>query len=390
MQVIHPSCHVRHLTLWKAVYLSDTAPVKSAEDLHNVADSDEHLTDDSETTLLPKTRSCDDLLLATEHSSPTMTRRLSDPNIPCDLNDLLLNSTDTSGDSGSDYANKAESETETKASSVAVVGDKDSEHTVQIDEDTSSATFCFTKAKSKSVETLKASESDEKVIGTDGEVCASEDEQNEADRDVTGNDCTITNGCDTEKKAYLVNGHCEVGNLKGTPNLINGSTDTLTEEGEKTRVSSTSSQKDSINTTEETAVEASAISNGHGESELEVLRKKLSNTSLLTMGKWSHMSTSTTEISDSHVRPGNNGKLTHGVCRLDDFLTLQKVSSTLQGMPNSHSLGRRAKETISSGFYNGIDSEHSSRDSHATPGSVSPPSPGESKVRMTIIKTRNP
>ena len=93
IQVLRPAYYLRFLRLWNALYLSEMAPMATAE---NVLSSGSDLTltgeDKSDQTVLPKTRSCDDLTtndLSSSVEHGTTGRRVSDPNIVTDPAVLL-------------------------------------------------------------------------------------------------------------------------------------------------------------------------------------------------------------------------------------------------------------------------------------------------------------
>ncbi|KAI4877414.1 hypothetical protein NFI96_011718 [Prochilodus magdalenae] len=78
--VLHPVCHVRNLMLWSAVYLPNSAPSAPCEESSYV--SPLLSPEDTPPGRLPKTRSYDNLLTASEETnSAAPNRRCSDPNL---------------------------------------------------------------------------------------------------------------------------------------------------------------------------------------------------------------------------------------------------------------------------------------------------------------------
>ncbi|KAK3083958.1 hypothetical protein FSP39_006006 [Pinctada imbricata] len=87
-QVLYPQSHVRSLVLWESVYLSNNSSSTSCEDPQQ---SPEKLQNGLETEQaggnLQKTRSCENLLLASQEQVNAPGRRRSDPNIALDTFD---------------------------------------------------------------------------------------------------------------------------------------------------------------------------------------------------------------------------------------------------------------------------------------------------------------
>lgn len=86
-QVLYPSCHVRSLKLWTAVFLSNnsslTGPEEGATDKMSPATEPER-------SGLQKTRSCENLVASPEPAVSSPSRRKSDPNIMVDFVDQAL------------------------------------------------------------------------------------------------------------------------------------------------------------------------------------------------------------------------------------------------------------------------------------------------------------
>lgn len=87
-QVLYPDDSVHRLALWASIYLSKNSPKTSgAEFVTNLEDNMEQvLTPDGG---LQKTRSCENLTTVGGEASPNLSRRLSDPNITCGVQDPL-------------------------------------------------------------------------------------------------------------------------------------------------------------------------------------------------------------------------------------------------------------------------------------------------------------
>lgn len=87
-EVLYPATNIQSLKLWASVYLSNSSSFASTEDVANqtvlVADGNQEPSPG-----LQKTRSCDNLLLATDMNT-SLSRRKSDPNIAMDHCDQIL------------------------------------------------------------------------------------------------------------------------------------------------------------------------------------------------------------------------------------------------------------------------------------------------------------
>ncbi|XP_050407864.2 myotubularin-related protein 3 [Patella vulgata] len=79
-QILYPDFSMNNLSLWRSVYLSNSSlSTNTTEDISNPLETGE-ITPDIESMCLQKTRSCENLAKLQDHA-PLVTRRLSDPNI---------------------------------------------------------------------------------------------------------------------------------------------------------------------------------------------------------------------------------------------------------------------------------------------------------------------
>lgn len=331
-QVLRPSCHLRNLSFWSSVYLSEvTSSVDSQLDdtLESTPSEGSQDTEAGvETTVLTKTRSCDDIVaaLADASSAPApLIRRLSDPNIASDPNCLL----------GAEMARSVEGSTFI---------------------DSIESDPCKGKAK-EAVPNGVACETAEDVA---------------LNGDVNCEDCEEK--CKRGKMCLLKK--CEA--------VIESSTDTLTGnlESEAQMLS-----RNGSNQTLHTEGKAEGDNNEDGE-EVEV--------AVAAEPALEHcisISTSTTELSDSHIRGQKikcHSKATGTALSLYIPETVGHVAQ-VNGVTNGGCSSQRVAEPPS--MVPSSRASNSSMESEScspalqqsrTPGTISPPTPGMEKVRMQL------
>ena len=325
--MLRPSCHVRNLSFWPSVYLSESASSMETlleEAVESAPSESSQDTDPAvETTPLTKTHSLNDIVaaLADASSAPAqLTRRLSDPNIASDPNCLL------------------ESES--------------------------------LNAEKKTVATVTDSEKDESI-----------------DNEEPGEGIVVTVSGETSEgeKEGKCNGMVQCGLRKRDNAVIESSTDTLTGElylESEAHLMSRNGSNLTLNserveeTGEECKEEASCV-NGE-EEEAAALENCIS------------ISTSTTELSDSHIH-GHKAVKTHKATGTMLSLYIPESSGhpqpQMNGVSLSHSgsCNHRTSDPLvpsSRASNSSVESESCSpaQQQSRTPSTTSPPTPGMEKV----------
>ena len=388
------------------MYLSETAPTAALEEPVNPAPTPEEESSISEEgedkQALQKTRSCENLASISELSS-SMSRRLSDPNLTMAQNPLMkscpaLKSNDTQDiDKDKEESENGEEKIVdnennqiengqngimgngecSDESNDQVIHDDDSAvvngHTESPDIELCNGDTCETEEPQLKKSVVDHSTQASINVYTNGNGCMSEstsdsDCSSEADSD----GCVPADEGDTEPGIKILS---TISDLSAQ-----GSTDTLVEDVEKTRSfeNEMSVSIDKIN----------RINSSHTAEHLKKVRTD--NDSIMTNGhsnglptKLNEMSTSTSDISDSHVSILLGRHLSNPMLRLDEAL----MSVTMGNWKGDHKSAAEGAMSASSGkaSSSSMDSATSTPQLSQTPGSTAPPTPaGENKVSVTV------
>ena len=359
-QVLRPSCQLRHLLFWSSVYLHSTAPTEAGlDDAHEMSASmdPEDLINQSE---LKKTKSCDDIVAALEHTSTMTTRRLSDPSVmgdihleggfikqqPQPLKDELLSNEEREGDlsMGMNGSDKVGFVNNTSSATTLVNGnDDEGVEAFSEDEDVIEKSRC---------------ENDEAVV-TNGILTNG---HHTLDDNETEDDITAVYNKENERRSQS--------GISEKTSAINKGTD-----GNSTR--SVLSSTDTL--TEDLAILELKTGVRNSQNGSELAHQEVLNSVSKGQRSGISMSTSTSDISDSHVKlnglesqPSRHSKLDETLMNLHLVSGLRTYSNgRVQGQSDLHLYNPSSKVSMSS-----TDTENSSPSYYRTPSSTCPPTPG--------------
>ncbi|XP_064647718.1 myotubularin-related protein 3-like [Lineus longissimus] len=383
-EVLRPVCHVRNMQLWNAIYLANTSPMTDRvqdETDGGTQGIEEEEQKRQEQMPLSKTRSCDNIVAALEHAT-MLTRTSSDPNMSSDLHHdpkyLLQAEAETTLDKRVElnlpmekvkYDNVPSSETIDEARDGLLNGHCEGESS---------------DGEEKKSEESSATESDGDYENSNGMNRTVEDNANSAKSDEElmngeANDLNMCNGHDTTDQTI-----CDNSSETDALQSITSSTDTLTEEstlaGSKSKTDNTAEENDLASQQSRSNNNISRIHmngdvmNGHvnGDSQEE-----LENRLREEQEVYASISTSTTDISDSHVRINLNEKfLFNGQSMRINDLTLSLTSPVVEPAAKiSRGTSTDTRNGSSKSSTSGSDSEQSTPNMSRTPSSTCPPTP---------------
>jgi hypothetical protein len=378
------------MQLWNAIYLANTSPmterVQDADETDAGIQGMEEEEKRQEQMPLSKTRSCDNIVAALEHAT-TLTRTSSDPNLSSELHHdtkyLLQAEVDsTTIDKRMDinlamekvaYDNLPSSETISEAADGLQNGHCESESS---------------DGEEKKSEENSATESDGDYENSDGGMEVKEESASSAKSDqglinYEVKALNMCNGHDTTDQTI-----CDNSSETDALQSITSSTDTLTEEsslagqGSRAKTDNTNEENDLATQQSRSNNNISRIQmngdgdvmNGHinGDSEEE-----LENRLRAEQEVYASISTSTTDISDSHVRINLNEKFSFNgqSMRIND-LTLSLTSPVVEPAAKiSRGTSMDVRNGSSKSSTSGSDSDQSTPNISRTPSSTCPPTP---------------
>ena len=412
LQVLRPSCHLQHLQLWSALYTSESAPTAALEVLLDELDHTPDTDAASDVAHLPKTRSCEDLLLATETehigaAGPGLGRRLSDPSLVKTDSSQLLRSLDDEFPNGNveeeeteetvtaatesdaspaskgmdtlitNMSRTALGSTEPESSSESVVlCDGHASNSSPSRENVAAATESSEDCDASGEVVTESSDCDNVTSVNEDEAVPASPAQDQATEELQCNsvaDKDLDNARHVKDSSkYLFNGCALFNGLHA-----DGSTDTLVEDVERTTGCEYAKTETGI----------PEIACDHTPCEYSCDERQ-TGSSLRLPEKLSHISTSTSDISDSHVHVRSR-QAQDGVWWDGSLLSLSigVQASTCNGKVGA--AGASSGSEAQSASYSGKTSSTSlesdggvSQYSCSTPCSTNPPTPGvDAKVR---------
>ncbi|XP_074640292.1 phosphatidylinositol-3,5-bisphosphate 3-phosphatase MTMR3-like [Tubulanus polymorphus] len=380
-QVLRPAYHVRDMLLWNAVYLANTAPMTDILDMSAPPLTPDSTTDDrKEQNLLPKTRSCDDIVAALEHTS-NLTRTSSDPNLSSDHRDpkFLLQ---TEVERLEINANEESAKFEKHLSEITLKPDA-SDHQMNGESETASegdSTIQIPEEFSPNDSDTEQDLSQQNVLENG---FLNDDEHSISNGNILENG-TLETGVRKEN-GIVPNGQCDIASDKcvdcdsvytvesDVGQAIESSTDTLTEDA---IINIKDTKSDSIARTiiKENTVLSPRQNGCCSEPNInELIERKCLGTSI---------STSTTDISDSHVNINLNEKFHfNGQSLKVNDLTLTLGPVVDNGTRSSRSSQSDGSREVSSKGSSRTDSANSTPNNSHTPCSSCPATPSaDSKI----------
>ena len=346
---------MRNLQLWGSVYLCNTAPLADSH-------GDDH-PDNADMPILAKTRSCDDIVAALEHTS-NLNRTSSDPNIASDGHldpKYLLQKEIDAVEKQRIEVNVAEDLVKFDARSPSLEDMKASDENSATESDTDDRTDTV----NGEVEHEAVVENGVSEAGTENGIHSMDDVQN-------GNDC-IENGIDHDRGI--------IGFVKPINGLVNGTADLSNGPGVEQNCDIPDSEHLSVESSTDTLT---------GVAELVKSASSPAKLSLeeINLNKLATISTSTTDISDSHVRIDLNEKFCFNgqSLKINDLtLTLAPSNGDLAKQTRSCQTDSQKRTSFSKGSTTGSESSGSTPYNSRTPISSCPETPAtDNKVRTAF------